>query len=154
MWTCGSINPGKTSLPVASITSHPDDGVMSRSMRVIVSFSQKRSATNLSEAVTIWPFLMRSGIVRFVMKDDLNRSKKAALGSFNRYLLTIACLTCELTFSRMSSPHLIPWLTLLSCVIHASGQNWPSFRGAYAEGIAKGAVTPSTWNVEHSENIL
>src|SRR5437016_10735896 len=88
------------------------------------------------------------------MKDDLNRSKKAALGSFNRYLLTIACLTCELTFSRMSSPHLIPWLTLLSCVIHASGQNWPSFRGAYAEGIAKGAVTPSTWNVEHSENIL
>ena len=32
--------------------------------------------------------------------------------------------------------------------------NWPSFRGGNATGIAKGAVTPTTWNVETSENIL
>jgi len=32
--------------------------------------------------------------------------------------------------------------------------NWPSFRGPNANGFAKGATTPTVWNVETSENIL
>ena len=32
--------------------------------------------------------------------------------------------------------------------------NWPSFRGANADGIAKGAATPTVWNAEELENIL
>jgi outer membrane protein assembly factor BamB len=32
--------------------------------------------------------------------------------------------------------------------------NWPSFRGANAAGVAKGAPAPTVWNVEKSENIL
>jgi outer membrane protein assembly factor BamB len=37
----------------------------------------------------------------------------------------------------------------------ASGQtNWPQFRGANADGIARGSVTPTAWNVEKSENVL
>ena len=32
--------------------------------------------------------------------------------------------------------------------------NWPSFRGANAVGIARGAATATVWNVEKSENVL
>ena len=35
----------------------------------------------------------------------------------------------------------------------ASGQNWPSFRGANASGIAEGSPLPVTWNVERGENV-
>ncbi len=31
--------------------------------------------------------------------------------------------------------------------------NWPSFRGVHAEGVAKGAATPISWNAEKAENI-
>ena len=36
----------------------------------------------------------------------------------------------------------------------AAQTNWPQFRGANADGIAKGAVTPTVWNVNKSENVL
>src|SRR5262252_1267293 len=36
----------------------------------------------------------------------------------------------------------------------AAQTNWPSFRGANAEGIAKGAATPTVWNTDKSENVL
>ena len=32
--------------------------------------------------------------------------------------------------------------------------NWPWFRGANADGMARGAVTPTTWNVEKVEHVL
>ncbi|MBW8040588.1 MAG: PQQ-binding-like beta-propeller repeat protein [Planctomycetes bacterium] len=34
-----------------------------------------------------------------------------------------------------------------------AGQNWPSFRGPSASGIAKGFNTPVKWDIEKSENI-
>jgi len=36
----------------------------------------------------------------------------------------------------------------------AAQTNWPSFRGVHADGLANGEVTPLTWHVEASENIL
>ncbi len=35
-----------------------------------------------------------------------------------------------------------------------AGQNWPSFRGPFASGVAQGYKTPSRWNVSQSQNIL
>src|SRR5215470_15821660 len=35
----------------------------------------------------------------------------------------------------------------------ASAQNWPSFRGRNASGVADGAHPPSTWDAEKSINI-
>ncbi|NQV32280.1 MAG: PQQ-binding-like beta-propeller repeat protein [Phycisphaeraceae bacterium] len=35
-----------------------------------------------------------------------------------------------------------------------AGQNWPSFRGASAAGIAAGYPTPTTWDLKSGENIL
>src|SRR6185295_14509920 len=53
-------------------------------------------------------------------------------------------------------PH---YSTVLSLILTltwtaAAQTNWPSFRGANAQGIAKGVTTLTTWNVEKSENIL
>src|SRR5437867_3121055 len=46
-------------------------------------------------------------------------------------------------------------LALLPLVCPARAEtNWPSFRGANAEGIARGPATVTDWNVEKSENIL
>src|SRR5712691_3897484 len=46
-------------------------------------------------------------------------------------------------------------LTILTLAWPVGAQtNWPSFRGVNADGIAKGSVTPTTWNAEKSENIL
>jgi outer membrane protein assembly factor BamB len=46
-------------------------------------------------------------------------------------------------------------LILLTLTWPGKGQtNWPSFRGASADGMAKGATTPATWNIEKSENVL
>ena len=46
-------------------------------------------------------------------------------------------------------------LVLLTLTLPAGAQtNWPSFRGANADGLAKGAVTATVWNAEKSENIL
>ena len=36
----------------------------------------------------------------------------------------------------------------------ASAQNWPSFRGPAASGVADGAPTPVTWNAATGENLL
>ena len=33
------------------------------------------------------------------------------------------------------------------------GLHWPSFRGPGASGVAENFPTPSSWNVENSENI-
>lgn len=43
---------------------------------------------------------------------------------------------------------------LISMASVANAQNWPSFRGANASGVADGKPTPTTWNVEKGENIL
>src|SRR5437773_3992214 len=46
-------------------------------------------------------------------------------------------------------------LTTLTLAWPARAQtNWPSFRGANANGIARDAATPMVWNVDKSENIL
>jgi outer membrane protein assembly factor BamB len=52
-------------------------------------------------------------------------------------------------------PGLLVLLTVLTLARPAGAQtNWPSYRGAHADGIAKGTVTATAWNVEKSENIL
>jgi outer membrane protein assembly factor BamB len=44
---------------------------------------------------------------------------------------------------------------LLVCLASvAEAQNWPSFRGSNASGVADGKPTPVTWNAEKGENIL
>jgi outer membrane protein assembly factor BamB len=46
-------------------------------------------------------------------------------------------------------------LILLMLAWPAAAQtNWPSFRGANADGIAKGMTTPTVWSLEKSENVL
>src|SRR6266705_1523561 len=46
-------------------------------------------------------------------------------------------------------------LTLLMLASQAGAQtNWPAFRGANASGVANGALTPTVWNAEKSENVL
>ncbi len=46
-------------------------------------------------------------------------------------------------------------LTLLAIALPAGAQtNWPWFRGANADGIARGAATATGWNVEKSQNVL
>ena len=54
------------------------------------------------------------------------------------------------------SPHYATvLLTLLTLAWPAGAQtNWPCFRGANADGIARGAATATVWNVEKSENVL
>ena len=37
---------------------------------------------------------------------------------------------------------------------HAFADNWPSFRGPHASGVADGHPTPVHWDVEKSENVL
>src|SRR6266852_3506948 len=45
-------------------------------------------------------------------------------------------------------------LTVLTLAWPAGAQtNWPSFRGANADGIAKGAATATVWNAEKPQNI-
>jgi outer membrane protein assembly factor BamB len=48
-------------------------------------------------------------------------------------------------------------LSLLCClcfaVVTTQAQNWPSFRGNNASGVADGHSTPTSWNLEKSENI-
>ena len=42
----------------------------------------------------------------------------------------------------------------LQTIALVQAQNWPSFRGNNASGVAEGRKTPTTWNAEKSENIL
>ena len=47
------------------------------------------------------------------------------------------------------------WLILLGLTGPAVAQtNWPWFRGANADGLARGTITPAIWNVERSEHVL
>src|SRR5882724_7350028 len=64
MCTCGSIKPGKTSLPPASIVSVPGGTSRSLPMQVIVSSSTKMSARSRAPTVTISPFLISKAIDR------------------------------------------------------------------------------------------
>lgn len=45
-------------------------------------------------------------------------------------------------------------LCLCLSVLGAYAQNWPSFRGPNASGVAETKKSPTTWNVEKSQNIL
>ena len=38
--------------------------------------------------------------------------------------------------------------------ITTNAQNWPSFRGPNASGVAEGSKPPITWDVEKSNNVL
>ena len=51
-------------------------------------------------------------------------------------------------------PFAIALVLCLALVTTASGQNWPSFRGNNASGVAEGKKTPSTWSVDNSQNII
>src|ERR1700756_1612885 len=62
MCTCGSMKPGKTSLPLASIVSVPAGGSRFLPMRVMVSSSTKMSARFRAPTVTISPFLISKAI--------------------------------------------------------------------------------------------
>ena len=44
-------------------------------------------------------------------------------------------------------------IVLLLSVTAVSGQNWPSFRGSGASGVADGQNPPVSWNAEKSFNI-
>lgn len=47
------------------------------------------------------------------------------------------------------------FLSLLTLsTVTASGQNWPSFRGPNASGVAEGTNPPVTWDVEKTQNVL
>jgi outer membrane protein assembly factor BamB len=46
-------------------------------------------------------------------------------------------------------------LSLLALsAISANAQNWPSFRGPNASGVAEGTKPPTSWDVEKSQNVL
>ncbi len=49
-------------------------------------------------------------------------------------------------------------VTLIAAIVLASttlaAQQWPSFRGANAAGVADGTPTPTTWNATTGENLL
>jgi outer membrane protein assembly factor BamB len=46
-------------------------------------------------------------------------------------------------------------LSLLALsAISANAQNWPSFRGPNASGVAEGTKPPTAWDVEKSQNVL
>lgn len=55
--------------------------------------------------------------------------------------------------------HLLTLLSLLAALpvvalAEARGENWPSFRGPQASGVAEGQKTPTTWNTKTGENVL
>jgi outer membrane protein assembly factor BamB len=56
----------------------------------------------------------------------------------------------EVTMKRL----IISALCLSILTITANAQNWPSFRGPNASGVADGTNPPTTWDVEKSHNLL
>ena len=49
---------------------------------------------------------------------------------------------------------LIQVLALSLCSTHtAPAQEWPSFRGAFARGVADGQNLPADWDVKASRNV-
>lgn len=47
----------------------------------------------------------------------------------------------------------MPLLAFLAALAAAQDENWPSFRGAGARGVAEGATPPAAWNVPESRNV-
>ena len=47
-----------------------------------------------------------------------------------------------------------PILLWFAACVSLSAQNWPSFRGPAASGVAEGSPTPVTWNVATGQNVL
>ena len=45
-------------------------------------------------------------------------------------------------------------ILILTFSITTSAQNWPSFRGPNASGVADGTNPPTTWDVEKTQNVL
>jgi len=45
-------------------------------------------------------------------------------------------------------------LVLFLSATTINAQNWPSFRGPNASGVAEGTNPPTTWNLEKSQNVL
>src|ERR1043166_7007518 len=46
----------------------------------------------------------------------------------------------------------VVFVALSSLTVNA--QDWPSFRGPDASGVAEGANPPTTWDVQKSQNVL
>lgn len=53
---------------------------------------------------------------------------------------------------RRRASAILGWMLSAGAVL--SAQNWPSFRGPAASGVADGAPTPVTWNAATGENVL
>ena len=49
---------------------------------------------------------------------------------------------------------MLPIILSVAACVSVSAQNWPSFRGPQASGVADGAPTQVTWNVATSQNVL
>src|SRR6185436_9265709 len=49
--------------------------------------------------------------------------------------------------------HAWPVVLLVGASVSVSAQNWPSFRGPQASGVADGSA-PLTWNVSTSQNVV
>ena len=49
-------------------------------------------------------------------------------------------------------PFGIALVLCLSLTTIVNGQNWSSFRGNNASGVAEGRKTPTTWSVDKSQN--
>jgi hypothetical protein len=47
-----------------------------------------------------------------------------------------------------------PILLWVAACASLSAQNWPSFRGPAASGVAEGSPTPVTWNVATGQNVV
>src|SRR5438045_1015781 len=54
---------------------------------------------------------------------------------------------------RSFAPALFASLLLLASSISARAQDWPSFRGPSASGVAQGPATPTTWDVPAGKNV-
>ena len=48
---------------------------------------------------------------------------------------------------------MLPMVLAVAACVSVSAQNWPSFRGPQASGVADGAPVPVTWNVSTSQNV-
>jgi outer membrane protein assembly factor BamB len=57
-----------------------------------------------------------------------------------------------LTMKRLSLSVLS--LSIVAFSLTANAQNWPSFRGPNASGIADGTNPPTTWDVEKTQNVI
>src|SRR5271165_4553549 len=84
MCTWGSMNPGKTSLPVASMISAFGGASRSLPMRVMVSFSTKMSARTREPTVTMSAFRMSKA-----MFHSRNASHHPSSVNMNAHLLAV-----------------------------------------------------------------